>query len=236
MMHKGSVESIQFSPDGRWVVTASRDQTAQIWEASTGKMSSVPFKHQGSVSSAEFSSDGSYIMTVSSNFHIWKITRFLESSKGFAEFLERVSGYVVNSKNALQAKYKDVTLSELRDWVATNSDFTREEREFINWWLSDPIERTVTPTSKQTVKERVQILIDRDTIASLNEALDYYPGHPMALARLAAATWRETKVDQQNDIRPRVALWANLSLKYAPNDTAVRAVAEKVLQDIAQPN
>lgn len=80
------------------------------------------------------------------------------------------------------------------------------------------------------------MLIDRDTIASLNEALNYYPGHPMALARLAAATWREAKPDQQNDIRPRVALWANLALKYAPDDTDVRVVAETALQNIAQPN
>lgn len=56
---------------------------------------------------------------------------------------------------------------------------------------------------------------------SFNEALDYHPGHPMALAKLAAATWREVKRDQQDGIQTRVALWANLALKYAPDDISV---------------
>ncbi|MDO8336074.1 MAG: hypothetical protein Q7T74_04845 [Candidatus Saccharibacteria bacterium] len=237
MKHNDRVYSAEFSPDSRWIVTTSRDKKIRIWEAATGKPVSVPLELQGQTELTRFSPDGRRIMVGSNSYlEAWEIPCFPEIGRGFTEFLERVSGYVVNSKNTLQAKGKDSTIKELREWTAVSTELTQEERKFINWWLSDPIERTVTPTSKQTVKERIQMLIDHETIASLNEALDYYPGHPMALAKLAAATWRETKTDQQNDIRPRVALWTNLALKYAPDDTAVRAVAEKVLQDIAQPN
>jgi len=235
--HKGPVISAQFSPDGRWVVTSSTDKSVRIWNAMTGKPVSVPLKSQPklSVAQAKFSPDNLHIVTL--NAHVWEIPQISKKvGKGLTEFLERISGYAVNNNNVLQEKYKDSTISELRDWVANTINLTQEERSFINWWLSDPLERTVTPTSTQTVKERVRMLIDRDTIASLNEALNYYPGHPMALARLAAATWREAKPDQQNDIRPRVALWANLALKYAPDDTDVRVVAETALQNIAQPN
>jgi hypothetical protein len=237
MVHSDVVYSAEFSPNGRWVVTASRDHKIRIWEAETGKPVSVPIKHQGETKLARFSPDGQRIMVGSNSYlETWEVPQFTEISRGFTEFLERVSGYAVNSKNTLQSKYKDFTISELRDWVAKATNLTQENRAFIDWWLSDPIERTVTPTSKKTVKEQLQNLIDRETIASLNEALDYYPGHPMALAKLAAATWREAKTDQQDDVRPRVALWANLALKYASDDAAVRTVAEKVLQDIAQQN
>ena len=35
--HLGPVKSAVFSPDGKWVVTASDDKVARVWEASTGK-------------------------------------------------------------------------------------------------------------------------------------------------------------------------------------------------------
>ena len=105
----------------------------------------------------------------------------------------------------------------------------------IEWLLSDPLERTVTPNGKQTVKQRVQQLIDIDTIASLNEALDYWPGHPMTLAKLAAATLHDGKPEERESDIPRARLWANLALKYAPDDAAVRAIAEPVLRDTAPP-
>jgi hypothetical protein len=37
MQHAGEVKSAQFSPDGRWVVTASKDYTARLWDATTGQ-------------------------------------------------------------------------------------------------------------------------------------------------------------------------------------------------------
>ncbi len=34
--HEGAVYSAAFSPDGKWVVTASSDKTARVWEAFIG--------------------------------------------------------------------------------------------------------------------------------------------------------------------------------------------------------
>ncbi|SEQ37205.1 WD40 repeat [Nitrosomonas ureae] len=236
MKHDDAVYSARFSPNGRWVVTASSDNTARVWEAVTGSPASVPYEHRNSVQFAEFNPEGNKILTVTHDaFRFLEVAYFTKISKGMIEFLERISGYYINTKSPIFRNYEISTKSELRNW-AVAADLIQEEREFINWWLSDPIERTITPYNKQTVKEHIQMLIDRNTIMSLNEALDYHPGHPIALAKLAAATWREAKTDQQDDIRARVALWANLALKYAPDDIAVREVAEKVLQDIAQPN
>ncbi|MBL7063144.1 MAG: hypothetical protein ISS49_02905 [Anaerolineae bacterium] len=65
LQHKGSVWSAVFSPDGQWVVTASWDDTARVWEATTGKQLAILRGHTGSVRSAVFSPDGQRVVTAS---------------------------------------------------------------------------------------------------------------------------------------------------------------------------
>src|SRR5262249_52585077 len=54
-----------FSPDGKRIVTASRDNTARVWDAQTGQPLTEPLKHRHFVTSAQFSPDGSLIATAS---------------------------------------------------------------------------------------------------------------------------------------------------------------------------
>ncbi|MGB7511251.1 MAG: WD40 repeat domain-containing protein, partial [Pelodictyon phaeoclathratiforme] len=65
MQHQSSVNSAAFSPDGRFVVTASYDNTARVWDAQTGKPVSQPMQHQDKVRSAAFSPDGRFVVTAS---------------------------------------------------------------------------------------------------------------------------------------------------------------------------
>jgi len=65
LQHKGSVWSAVFSPDGQLVVTASWDDTARVWEATTGKELAVLRGHTGLVRSAVFSLDGQLVVTAS---------------------------------------------------------------------------------------------------------------------------------------------------------------------------
>ena len=41
--------SAAFSPDGKFVVTASVDGTARVWEAATGKPIGEPLRHEKEV-------------------------------------------------------------------------------------------------------------------------------------------------------------------------------------------
>jgi WD40 repeat protein len=50
--------SLQFSPDGRRVVTTSKDGIERLWDAATGKTIGEAMKHKGSFNSAQFSPDG----------------------------------------------------------------------------------------------------------------------------------------------------------------------------------
>ena len=56
MKHEKAVSSVQFSPDGQQVVTASYDGTARVWDAATGKAIGEPMRHDGIVYSAQFQS------------------------------------------------------------------------------------------------------------------------------------------------------------------------------------
>lgn len=61
--HRDGLSDVRFSPDGREVLTASRDGTAIIWDARTAKVKRRLTGHEAPVHSAEFSADGRRIVT-----------------------------------------------------------------------------------------------------------------------------------------------------------------------------
>ncbi len=75
--YNGDVNLSIFSPDGKYIATASNDGTARVWEAHTGK-EVARMTHDGAVSSIAFSSDGKYVASGSSD----KTVRIWEASTG----------------------------------------------------------------------------------------------------------------------------------------------------------
>jgi WD40 repeat protein len=71
--HEGVVFAAVFSPDGKYVATASSDGTARVWEphagdaasTSAGALSDVALRHQGGVTAVAFSPDGRRLATAS---------------------------------------------------------------------------------------------------------------------------------------------------------------------------
>ena len=61
--HRNQVTSVEYSPDGRRVVTASADGDARIWNAATGRRIAVLSGHGGKVFDASFSPDGKWVVT-----------------------------------------------------------------------------------------------------------------------------------------------------------------------------
>jgi len=62
MTHEEWVGSVAFSPDGRWVVSGSHDDTARVWEAATGR-EVARMTHEGDVTSVAFSPDGQWVVS-----------------------------------------------------------------------------------------------------------------------------------------------------------------------------
>ena len=75
------INSAEFSPDGKRVVTATLLGTLRVWDAVTGKPLTEPMKHDGVHHSAQFSPDGRRIV----------ITRF-EAKSGYAQVLDAETG------------------------------------------------------------------------------------------------------------------------------------------------
>ena len=65
IQNEAEFEGLHLSPDGKLIVTASRDGKAQIWHATNGAPRGSPLVHAGVVTSADFSLDGSRVVTAS---------------------------------------------------------------------------------------------------------------------------------------------------------------------------
>ena len=76
--HDAFVNAISFSPDGRLLATASKDKTARVLEARTGKEISRLFHPAGSVALVVFSPDGTFVASASDD----KTARVFEAITG----------------------------------------------------------------------------------------------------------------------------------------------------------
>ncbi|HWO21217.1 MAG TPA: TIR domain-containing protein [Kofleriaceae bacterium] len=63
--HEDTVTHAAFSTDGRRIATASRDQTARVWDRATGAPCSPPIRHADEVRRVAFSPDGARLLTIS---------------------------------------------------------------------------------------------------------------------------------------------------------------------------
>lgn len=65
--HTGWVHSAAYSPNGRFVVTASADGTAKIWDVRTGQVTRTLAGGVGGILSAVYSPDGQRVLLVNAN-------------------------------------------------------------------------------------------------------------------------------------------------------------------------
>ena len=63
--HAAAVRAAAWSPDARWIATASRDGTARIWDAATGTTEHVLRGHEGMVDGAAWSPNSRLVATAS---------------------------------------------------------------------------------------------------------------------------------------------------------------------------
>ena len=102
LRHGGLVQTVQFSPDGRKLLSASEHGTAWLWDPETGHPVSEPLRHGGRVTSAAFSPDGSRVLTCSSDkgVRIYEITQSpLPVPEWLPDLAEAVAGQHIDAQD-----------------------------------------------------------------------------------------------------------------------------------------
>src|ERR1039458_6622125 len=85
--HANDVTSVAFSPDGRLVLTGSKDMTARLWEAASGNEIRRFEGHTDRVTAVAFSPDGHEVLTGSGD----KSARLWDAATG--KELQRFLGH-----------------------------------------------------------------------------------------------------------------------------------------------
>jgi len=77
--HKGNVFSVAYNPDGRYMATASSDETVKLWNSQDGKLLRELKEHQAEVCAVAFSPDGKLLVSGGKDRMIrcWKVDEVL---------------------------------------------------------------------------------------------------------------------------------------------------------------
>jgi WD40 repeat protein len=73
--HTARLHAAQFSPDGRRILSVSRDNTIRLWEADSAKLLRILIGQTSVISSASFSPDGCRIVVTSDDgtVRLWNV-------------------------------------------------------------------------------------------------------------------------------------------------------------------
>jgi len=86
--HSDIIQTANYSQDGKYIVTASKDKTIKVWNSLTGSCCQTFIGHTSRVNCANFSPDGRHIVSSSEDYTI-KIWEFLPLKQLIKETCER---------------------------------------------------------------------------------------------------------------------------------------------------
>lgn len=128
--HTGAVMSVNFSPDGKCIVSGSDDRTIRLWDTERGELILPPLEgHMGVVTSANFSPDGKRIVSGSTDkiIRIWDV---------LTQDTSTLSGE--NSINA-----SGVGLNQNIYWTLTVDGWVIDEHDNLLLWVPHDIHNTL---------------------------------------------------------------------------------------------
>lgn len=127
--HTSSVSSAAYSPNGKYIVTASWDNTAKIWEASDGRLLHELKGHNASLTGAYFSTNGKLIVTTSKDntARVWETTtgNFLYVLRGHKDWVSTAcfspdGKYIVTASWDNTAKIWETAGGKLRSTLSAH--------------------------------------------------------------------------------------------------------------------
>ena len=163
MVHEGDVGIVAFSPDGRWVVSGSWDDTARVWEAATGQ-EVARMVHEYRVYAVAFSPDGRWVVSGSldDTARVWEAATGQEVARMVHEYRVYAVAFSPDGRWVVSAS-KDGTA---RVWeAATGQEVARMvHEEWVNAVAFSPDGRCVVSGSSDDTA-RVWSVRPEDLIA-----------------------------------------------------------------------
>ena len=173
-----------FSPDGRWVLTASFDGDARLWDARTGEWVTPVFHHDGPLLDAKFSPQGDRILTASHIGRVIRVPRETRSVDDLVDVARLLAGRQVDPQtNRLEPLDEDLRAVYERVRTKHPAAFADSKERDLAW-------------HRARAEEELKGARWGDAVAHLDELIEaeptYYPtvvarGH--ALAELGR--WQE---------------------------------------------
>jgi WD40 repeat protein len=139
MRHSDRVSMAAFSPDERWVATASADSTARIWDASSGFPVTEPFRHAQAVTTLAWLSDSRHLLTGSRDGTIrrWSLPGVATAPAWLPDLAEALAGKRSEPGGGSVPVTVD-RLDDLRRQAATpGSD---PDQRWLHWFLVQRLE------------------------------------------------------------------------------------------------
>ena len=144
MRHSDRVSAAAFSPDERWVATASADHSARIWDANSGFPVTEPFRHDQAVTTLAWLPDSRRLLTGSRDETIrrWNLSGVGPAPAWLPDLAEALAGKRSEPGGGSVAVSVD-RLDDLRRQAAKpGSD---PDQRWLHWFL---VRRLEAPDSR----------------------------------------------------------------------------------------
>ncbi|MCY7284608.1 MAG: caspase family protein, partial [Cyanobacteria bacterium CAN_BIN43] len=108
---------VMFSPDGKWIISAHRDQSISIWDAATGQLEdSLP--QAGDIKSLQISPDAQFLLSTALNgtTQLWRLKADPTKIDSTQTFKRHLISTLPHGSNVTQSVF-----SPKGEWVATAS-------------------------------------------------------------------------------------------------------------------
>jgi len=115
--HQGLVWNIEFSPDSRFLISGSDDQTVIIWEVGSGLKLNVLSGHKGAVNSVAFSPGGRFAASAGDDktVLIWDLESLAERPEAYLKLVEKGTSEFLHDDPGFLSAAQDSVLDLLAD-------------------------------------------------------------------------------------------------------------------------
>ncbi|MGD8585109.1 MAG: BTAD domain-containing putative transcriptional regulator [Chloroflexota bacterium] len=85
--HTSRIQSVAFSPDGKWLASSGEDRTVRIWNLHTGELRNTLTAHRDLTQTVAFSPDGRFLASGSRDqtVRLWRVSEIIRPGKGVGE-------------------------------------------------------------------------------------------------------------------------------------------------------